>query len=73
MDREEDIKSIVKKYLIQHGYDGLHYAEISCGCDLEDLMPCRTPSMTECLPGLRVAGCSDQCGEGCDFHITSEI
>ena len=34
-----NVIEIVKKYLIDNGYDGLHHA-CGCGCGLDDLVPC---------------------------------
>ena len=46
-----DIKSIVKAYLVTHGYDGLYeFDNFGCACKLSDLMPCDQP-MQSCRPG----------------------
>lgn len=42
-------KEIIKKYLIDNGYDGLQN-EAECGCKLDDLIPCD--------------GCFDMCTAG---------
>jgi len=44
-------KEIVKKYLIENGYDGL--CAYDCGCYLEDLVPCGE-DMSECVPGYKI-------------------
>lgn len=43
---------IVKKYLIEGGYDGLHH-DAECGCELSDLAPCGE-SFSMCRPGYKV-------------------
>jgi len=37
-----NIRSIVREYLVMHGYDGLAYCEDwdGCGCGLDDLICC---------------------------------
>ena len=48
---EIDIKSIVKAYLVTHGYDGLYEPyDNGCACVLSDLMPCDQPHQS-CKPG----------------------
>lgn len=42
------VKEIVRKSLSDNGYDGLVCAGISCGCALDDLMPCGDPNIEEC-------------------------
>ncbi|MFX0194862.1 MAG: hypothetical protein ACFFCW_01975 [Candidatus Hodarchaeota archaeon] len=60
------VKEIVEKCLKENGYNGL-YCD-SCGCEIGDLMPCYGNS-TDCQPGYRIEGCTEECGLGCDFHI----
>lgn len=35
-----DIKQIAMDWLAENGYEGLAHAELECGCDLDDFMPC---------------------------------
>jgi hypothetical protein len=60
---------ILRDCLRVQGYDGLYF-EAECSCRIDDLAPCGE-NFGDCKPGVRVAGCSDDCGMGCDFHITS--
>lgn len=51
MEKEVDVKSIVKAYLVTHGYDGLYEIDnFGCACKLSDLMPCDHPDQN-CRPG----------------------
>lgn len=60
---------IVREYLVSHHYDGL--IGDCCTCVLDDLMPCCDSAM-ECEPGYRVEGCTDDCGQACDYHLARE-
>lgn len=53
----KNCKDIVKKYLIDHGYDGLYHPdpELECGCCLSDLAPCNNLS-EKCKPGYQHPG-----------------
>ena len=64
-----DVKEIVKEYLEENGYGGLADPYGECGCEIDDLMPCESDGIRECIPGYRV-DCT--CGEGCEFHIAIE-
>jgi len=46
------VKEIVKKYLEDNGYDGLCNYEPMCGCEINDLMPCRE-ECTYCEAGYK--------------------
>lgn len=61
------IQEIVKKWLIDNGYDGL-YSEGCCGCDISTLMDCGEPN--NCEAGYKVP-CPPNCGEH-KFHIAKE-
>lgn len=50
------VKEIIKKYLVDHGYDGLAGEE--CGCSTEDLFMCEEG--LECVPAFKC-----EC-DGCD-------
>ena len=43
-------KEIIRKYLVEHQYDGLYTED--CGCCLDDLLPCDY-SPSDCKPGYR--------------------
>lgn len=63
-----NVENVIEEYLATNGYGGL-CNEDGCGCLLEDLMPCQGNPI-KCMPGYNVP-CD--CGEGCDFHIVSDI
>jgi len=56
----QTVHSILRRWLGEHGYDGLVSANRDCGCRLEDLTPCQTPC-DNCQPGYRGP---DPTGEG---------
>jgi len=47
-----DVEDIVTEWLKAHGFDGL--AGDECGCELDDLMPCREPDILHCVAGRKV-------------------
>jgi len=55
-----NVKEIVTDYLKANGYDGLYNADVECGCDLNDLMPCGGYTGC-CKPGYKVD--CEGCGE----------
>lgn len=55
------VKEIIKKYLIENGYDGLYGDD--CGCDLDDLIPCDN-DCSMCEPGYK-----HKCPEGHEFDF----
>ncbi len=57
------VKSIMRKWLNENGFDGLFNDE--CACLRKDLMPCDCPG-TNCQPGYKIP-CDCDCHE---FHIT---
>ncbi|WP_419600656.1 hypothetical protein [Thiolapillus sp.] len=63
-----DCRDMVAAYLRQSGFDGLFCEE--CGCSVDDLMPCgENDWVWSCQAGYKKPGCTDACGQGCDFHI----
>ena len=63
-DKEHmDVREIIKKYLIDNGFDGLFDPD-ECACEIADLMPCGE-YCGSCEPGYK--GPCD-CGDH-DFHI----
>ena len=64
-------KDMMAEYLRLNGYDGLYCDE--CGCALPDLMPCGGEWAIDCVAGYRHEGCTEDCGNGCDFHIGPKI
>ena len=64
----KNVRSIVHDYLKANGHDGLYNDIFECGCELSDLMPCEF-NTDRCQPAKKVPGCSDECGEECDWHM----
>ena len=62
-----NIKSIVKEYLEQNGYDGL-YQDDNCACQNSDIMPCDEP-YPDCKAGYFQKLTSDQIADGYIFFI----
>jgi hypothetical protein len=65
-----ELRDIVRKYLKDHGLDGLGCEDCSCGID--DLMPCGEPRI-DCKAGYLMP-CPEDCEfheDGCDWHIGS--
>lgn len=54
---------IIKKYLVDNGYDGLCDSDCNCGCGVNDLSPCDNLSLFHCKPAhskkLRCEDCED--------------
>lgn len=63
-------KEIVVAHLKANGLDGLVAECRECACLVDDLMPCDDPGQG-CEAGHKVDGCSDDCGQGCDWHIVT--
>jgi len=66
-----DVQNILVAKLKESGMNGLFNEKEGCGCHVDDLMPCSSPQ-PECKAGFRVAGCSDICGLGCEFHVLKD-
>ena len=47
------IIGICEAWLTANGYDGLCDPVMECGCGVDDLMPCRSPGLTTCVPAYR--------------------
>jgi len=68
-----DVEKIIKKYLIDNGFDGLQDSD-RCGCKIDDLMPCEEVS-PDCTPGYlqECTGCDNfednKCLNGLDWCI----
>jgi len=71
--KNKDITGLdmIANYLRRNGYDGLVSQDNDCRCVIGDLAPCGGDPIATCVAGHRVAGCSDLCGLGCDFHIVA--
>lgn len=70
-----NVREIVKKWLQENGYEGLCSGWISCGCAIDDLMPCDELDPTHCEPGYKVPcpGPEDcENGGGCPWHISTK-
>lgn len=35
-----DVVTIIERWLLVHGYDGLIYPDEECGCGVDDFVPC---------------------------------
>ena len=46
---------MVKRYLIDNGFDGLYNEELECGCELADLEPCDA-LQSNCKAGYKHPG-----------------
>ena len=64
------LKEIVKKYLADNGYGGLHNDD--CGCFDDDLFPCDGPCDT-CEPAYKVPAHCTTCETGCDASDTAAV
>lgn len=65
-----NVKQIVEQWLRANNFDGL--CTIDCGCEVNDLMPCREYAH-DCQAGYKVpcpGGEACYVGGGCDFHIS---
>ena len=66
-----ELSEIVSRWLLDNGYDGLYNADLDCGCELKDLMPCCQPA-TSCVAGYKIPCNPEHCevgGQGCSFHM----
>lgn len=62
------IQDIVKKWLIDNGFDGL--CTDDCGCEVADLMPCGEPYNCEAGHKIPCPGPEDcENGGGCLWHM----
>jgi len=59
------LKEIIKKYLQDHGYDGLVNTSDDCGCSVDDLGPCGCINVYECEPAYRKT-CAECGNTSCD-------
>ena len=59
------MQQILRRYLQEHGFDGLQNPDGDCACRLDDLFPCDEPGF-QCMAGYELP-CD--CGKGCTFHI----
>lgn len=60
------VKEIVIEHLKRFSYDGLYNPYESCGCEIDDLMPCDNCGISDCEPGYK-SPCD--CEDEHDFHI----
>ena len=47
------VHEIILEYLEEHGFDGL--CTDDCGCLLDDLAPCCSESLIDCVPGIKIS------------------
>jgi len=52
-----NIYDIIRKYLVENGYDGLVAENYECGCTLNDLFLC--DEMDSCMPAYKWPGDKD--------------
>jgi hypothetical protein len=57
-------EKIIKRFLIDNGYDGL--CNDGCGCEIDDLMPCEDP-VGDCVAAYAYDISGGAC-EKCDNH-----
>jgi len=50
---DKTVEEIVKEWLVNHGYDGLCSPDESCGCGVDDLMPCGA-DCRNCMPAHKI-------------------
>lgn len=58
---------MVKRYLIDNGFDGLYNEDLGCGCELADLEPCGE-IRSDCTAGYKHQG-----DEEYDFYKQGEV
>lgn len=68
MSDTPDVYDMVASYLIDNGFDGLYNENGECACTVDDLSPAACMSY-ECVAGYYHKGCTEDCGNGCSFHI----
>ena len=63
------VRDIIEKYLRENGHAGLYNPEISCGCGLDDFMPCGGEGILECVSAIavRCRGEEMPCSSGCSL------
>ena len=44
---------VIEEGLKKTGYEGLYNDRLTCGCERNDIAPCKEPDMEHCLPGYR--------------------
>ena len=54
---------IIKKNLIENGFDGLYNEDLECGCEIDDLEPCDS-LQSNCKAGYKHPGDDEY-----DFYI----
>lgn len=54
---------IIKKYLIDNGFDGLACTEVDCGCDIDNLFLCEEHPYN-CVPAIKVTTKCEDCENG---------
>jgi hypothetical protein len=68
--KSETVIDMVRARIINLGHDGLVSESRECACLVGDLAPCGEIN-ERCESGIRSDGCTPDCGNGCDFHITA--
>lgn len=55
---KQQVIEIIKKHIIDNGFDGLHNERYECACELSNLRPCES-DISECVPGYKHPGDED--------------
>ena len=64
-----NVNKIIKKYLADHGFDGLCSQDRGCGCEANDLAPCDNAFPDDCEPGYKVL-CTEECSHEGDHDVS---
>jgi hypothetical protein len=64
------VKEIIAEWLKEYGYDGLCFLCYSCGCGVDDLMPCYSLS-SDCKPAYRWK-CTPGQSKDCDLETAMD-
>lgn len=62
---------IIKKYLVDNGYDGLCNGD--CGCGLDDLSPCGCTVNNDCMPAYKFKTDCKNCYRAPDCGMVDDV
>lgn len=65
MSTAESLIDLIENGLIVGSFDGLYNDDLECACAIDDLCPCREPSL-DCCAGYQIPAPADS---GADFWI----
>ena len=66
------VVEILVEYMKVHGFDGLCNTDGGCACLIGNLAPCGCLNLF-CVPGHKVEGRTEDCGEGCEWHVQEVV